>query len=46
MRRKIKKIRRCEDCKELLDPDEDETYCNECYLRHIEDEVNQEEGEI
>jgi hypothetical protein len=33
---RIKKINRCHDCKELLDPeDADETYCNECYLNHI-----------
>jgi hypothetical protein len=36
MRRKIK---RCRDCQEELMPeDEDEGYCNECYLNHIGDE--------
>lgn len=32
-----KKIRRCYDCRITLEEEDDERYCNECFLNHIDD---------
>lgn len=40
-----KRISRCIDCKAQLEKEDDDKYCNECFLNHIDDgEID--EGEI